>query len=98
YGPGDTSNLRLMFIKYLQRKLPLIPTKLSYSWAHVDDIAQAHLLAMEKGKVGESYIIAGPSHTLVEALRMAERITGVPPSRFQVSPAMVRAMAGTMGV
>jgi nucleoside-diphosphate-sugar epimerase len=87
-----------MFIKYLQRKLPLVPTKLAYSWAHVDDIAQGHILGMEKGKVGESYIIAGHTHTLIEALQMAEKITSVPPSRIHVSPAMVKAMADMMSV
>ena len=51
---------------------------------------------MEKGKAGESYIIAGPTHTLTEAFRLAEGITGVPPSRFLVSPAMMRMMAGMM--
>src|SRR5690606_3230957 len=60
YGEGDTSSLRQMFIQYLQRKLPLLPQKTALAWAHVDDIVQGHLLAMEKGKPGETYIIAGP--------------------------------------
>ncbi len=33
---------------------------------------------MLKGKAGETYIIAGPTHTLVEALKTAQEITGVP--------------------
>src|SRR5205085_11224742 len=40
----------------------------------------------------------GPTHTLVEMLQMAEKTTGVPPSRFLVSPGMMRAMAGMMSV
>jgi nucleoside-diphosphate-sugar epimerase len=98
YGPGDTSNLRSTLLRYLQRKLPIVPRKTAYSWAHVEDIAQGHLLAMEKGKLGESYIIAGPTHTLVAALRLAERITGVPAPRFRAHPAMLRAAAGLMSV
>jgi nucleoside-diphosphate-sugar epimerase len=98
YGPGDTSPLRETLIRYLQRKLPLIPKKIAYSWGHVEDIAQGHILGMEKGKVGESYIIAGPTHSLAGALQLAEKITGVPPSRFRVSPGMLKATAGIMGV
>jgi nucleoside-diphosphate-sugar epimerase len=97
YGPGDTSSARTTFLQYLQRKLPFIPTVTAYSWAHIDDIARGHILAMEQGKPGESYIIAGPTHTLVEAMKLAQRITGVPAPR-EVPPAMIKAAAAVMGV
>jgi nucleoside-diphosphate-sugar epimerase len=97
YGPGDTSSARTTFLQYLQRKLPFIPTVTAYSWAHVDDIARGHILAMEQGKPGESYIIAGPTHTLVEAMKLAQRITGVPAPR-EVPPTMIKAAAAVMGV
>ena len=76
YGPGDTSSVRTTLLQYLQRKLPVVPKRTAYSWAHVDDIARAHLLAMQLGRPGQSYHICGSSHTLVEALALAERITG----------------------
>ena len=98
YGPGDTSSLRTTLVRYLQRKLPVVPRRTAYSWAHVEDIVQGHLLAMERGRLGESYIIAGPTHTLVAALRLAERITGVPTPRFRARPAMLKALAGVMAV
>jgi nucleoside-diphosphate-sugar epimerase len=44
----------------------------------VDDIAQGHVLAMEKGKIGETYIIAGEPYRVVEAFRLASQITGKP--------------------
>jgi nucleoside-diphosphate-sugar epimerase len=59
----------------------VIPADTAYSWGYVDDIARAHLLAMEQGKPGEHYIIVGPLHMLVEAMDLAERITGVPAPR-----------------
>jgi hypothetical protein len=52
---------------------------------------------MEQGKSDESYIIAGPTHTLVEAMKLAQRITGVPAPR-EVPPAMIKAAAALMGV
>ena len=76
YGPGDTSNLHINIIDYLNRRLPGIPAQTAYSWGFVDDIAHGHLLAMEKGKMGESYIIAGETHTLAEAFKLAKEITG----------------------
>ena len=98
YGPGDTSSVRTAFIQYLQRQLPMIPKQTAFCWAHVDDIARGHILAMEKGKVGESYIIAGQASTFEDALGLAEQITGVPAPRLRVAPGLLRAMAGFMGV
>lgn len=97
YGPGDTSSLRVMFDNYLRRKQPMIPAVTAYSWGHVEDTAHAHILAMEQGRTGQSYIVAGPTHTLVEAMALAQRAIGIPAPR-QVSPGMLRALAGIMGV
>ena len=77
YGPGGTSlsdeSLRL----YLKKKLPAIPSKSAYNWAHVDDVAQIHVTAMEKAKPGTVYIVGGPSHTLSEAFSISNEITGI---------------------
>ena len=97
YGPGDTSSVRTSFIQYLTKKLPVMPRQTAYSWAHVDDIAHAHWLAMEKGKTGENYFICGPIHTLVNALEIAKEITGVR-LPMSVPAGMVRAMAAVMSV
>ncbi|HNE06495.1 MAG TPA: NAD-dependent epimerase/dehydratase family protein, partial [Anaerolineales bacterium] len=59
YGPGDTSSVRASLLDLLKGRLPMLPRQTAMSWAHVDDIVHGHILAMEKGKVGESYIICG---------------------------------------
>ena len=76
YGPGDTSVLRKNLIDFLNEKVPAIPTQAGITWAHVDDIAHAHILAMEKGTPGESYIIAGEACTYAEAFKLASHLTG----------------------
>ena len=93
YGAGDTSEIRPTFVRYLGGKLRALPKRTAYCWAHVDDTASAHLLAMEKGRPGETYIVAGPPHTLIEAFAIAERITGIPAPRFHASPRLLRAIA-----
>jgi nucleoside-diphosphate-sugar epimerase len=98
YGPGDTSMVRDTLVQYLQSKLPMLPEGSAYCWGHVEDTARGHLLAMDKGRVAESYIIAGPPHTFVEALTLAERITGIPAPKRRAGPGMLRAMAGIMRV
>lgn len=76
YGPGDTSSFRQSLIDFLREKLPLVPSQTAFCWAHVDDIAHAHRLAMEKGMPGETYIIAGESSTLQNIFKTASQLTG----------------------
>lgn len=77
YGPDGTSLSDDALRLYLQKKLPMIPSVSAYSWAHVDDVAHAHILAMEKAAPGSTYIICGPSYTLSAALDTAQQITGI---------------------
>lgn len=93
YGPGDKSAAAETLKRYLTHKLPIVPKKTAFSWTYVDDAARAHILAMEKGKAGESYIIGGPMHTLIDALQIAKGITGIKPPRLHVSPWLLRLSA-----
>ena len=78
YGPGDTGPSGEMLDQYMHRQLPMVPRRTGYSWAHVEDVARGHILAMEKGRPGESYQICGESMKLVDALDLAEELTGIP--------------------
>ena len=93
YGPGDPSVIGNLLRQYLRRTLPIRPHGAAFCWGHVDDTAHGHVLAMDKGRAGESYIIAGPPHTLEEALELAEEITGIRPPWLRPPAVMLRAMA-----
>ncbi|HXT68997.1 MAG TPA: NAD-dependent epimerase/dehydratase family protein [Vicinamibacterales bacterium] len=93
YGPGDTSGVRTTLLQYLQRRLPAVPSGAAYSWAHVEDEARGHILAMEQGAPGRSYFLAGPVHTLVEALEIARQITGIPVPRIRLPPVVLKGAA-----
>lgn len=98
YGPGDTSTAGDTLRQYLQRQLPMMPQRTAFVWAHVDDVAHGHILAMEKGTTGESYIIGGEKATFIEAMHLAEQITGIPAPKFTAPPAMLKVTAGLMSV
>lgn len=93
YGPADPSPMGDTLRQYLRRTLRGIPKGAAYCWGHVDDIARGHVLAMERGRPGESYIIAGEPRTLVDAIELAERITGIPAPRLRPSPGFLRFLA-----
>ncbi len=98
YGVGDQSGIHDLLISYLRRRLPMVPKKTAFCWGHVEDTARGHLLAMEKGKCGESYIIAGPPHTLIQALDIAAKITDIKPPRLHPGPNLMKLMSGVMSV
>lgn len=96
YGPGDTSTLRDNLLDFLNGKLPALPDRTGYCPAHVDDIADAHIIAMEKGRAGENYIIGGEAVTVVDLFRIAARVSGrrppatIPHQIMKVTSVLVR--------
>ncbi len=48
---------------------------------HVDDVAQGHLLAMEHGRIGESYILGGEDLDMPHLLAMIDDVMGRPTAR-----------------
>lgn len=60
YGPNDPSDVGQVIDRFLAKSLPALPfSTLGGSYAHVADIAQGILLALDKGRPGESYILGG---------------------------------------
>ena len=98
YGEGDHSPMRPVLDAYVRRRLPAVPGGSAYCWGYVDDTVDGHVRAMERGRAGESYVIAGPPHTLVEALRIAERVCGIPAPRLAVPPPLLRLAASMTAV
>ncbi|MSU34857.1 MAG: NAD-dependent epimerase/dehydratase family protein [Pedosphaera sp.] len=86
-GPRDVKPTPTgqVLVDFLNRAMPAyLDTGLN--WVSVRDVAVGHILAAEKGRVGERYILGNESGnwTLKQALHVLAEITGVPPPRFQV--------------
>jgi len=96
YGPGDTSGMHTALVDLLRGRLPMTPAKTGFCWAHIEDTARGHILAMEKGKPGETYIVAGPRHTFEYAFDLAASIAKVRAPFLHPGPHAMRAMAATM--
>jgi len=60
---------------------------------HVQDVARGHLLAEEKGRPGERYLLSGENLRLRELLAMLERVTGLPIARPRVPWALAWGVA-----
>lgn len=60
---------------------------------HVDDVADGHLFAHEKGKTGERYILGGENWTLQAILNEVAALTQRKPPRVRLSPEWVLPLA-----
>jgi dihydroflavonol-4-reductase len=60
---------------------------------HVDDVAAGHLLAYERGRAGERYILGGEDMTLQTILAQIARLTGRKPPRIRLPYAAVLPVA-----
>ena len=74
YGPGDTSQTGALLRRALHQQRVVVSSGGRFCWAFVDDIANGHLLAMERGVPGEAYMLAGPQYSLAEVLSAAAHI------------------------
>lgn len=97
-GAGDVSPLSEIFRYFLRRMPVMFGARSGVTLAHVDDIAEGHVLAMEKGQPGQSYIVAGPSLTYRQVFDLCESITGIPATRIWAPGWMASASARMMGL
>ena len=86
-GPRDVKPTPTgkVIVDFLNRQMPAyLDTGLN--WVHVRDVAIGHILAAEKGRLGERYILgsAEGNWTMKEAFDVLQEITGIPAPRFQV--------------
>ncbi len=96
YGPRDNSLMAGLLSRHLTGRSRFVSAASAYCWAHVEDVARAHLLAMQFGKVGESYIVGGDPHTVREVLTKAGRIVGHRLAPIPVPPWLVWPAAGAV--
>lgn len=93
-GPNDHSIFGYLLRLYLNRLLA------PYAWApdivfspaHVDDVAEGTSLAVEKGRTGETYILAGEPNTLREILALWATKPGGSSVKFYLPVSLAKAM------
>jgi dihydroflavonol-4-reductase len=93
YGPGDTSSIAELLNQFLSGKMPLMPfPELGICLSHVEDIATGILLGLDKGKVGEAYVISGPKTTVREAIGIVADVTDKKAPKRALPTGLMKAM------
>jgi farnesol dehydrogenase len=81
YGPGHLTEgnaLARLIDEYDRGRAPILLDRGQNvgNYVLVDDVVQGHLLAMQRGRVGERYILGGENVTLKDFFRTIDRVRG----------------------
>jgi dihydroflavonol-4-reductase len=91
-GPGRAGGTGRILIAYLNGRLPaFVDTHLSL--VDIGDCAEGHVLAAERGRPGERYVLSGVTLTSLQALAIVAQLTGVADRPRILPPAAATAAA-----
>jgi dihydroflavonol-4-reductase len=85
YGPGDAAptSAGQLVQDFLNRKLPGVVNG-GATVADARDVAAAMIMAADKGKRGERYIVGGTLRTLAEIMTTLQVVSGVPAPKLRI--------------
>jgi len=93
-GPGDFKTFGKMLIKFLNRRLKFRAFDQSFvPLVYIDDVVDAHIIAAEKAKPGEKYILVSENIRIIDIYKMSKKITGVPIPPLELPLFVIKAMA-----
>lgn len=93
YGPGkltEGNSVSLMIDMYDRGKVPVLlngGTDIG-NYVFVDDLVQGHILAMEKGRIGERYILGGENVGLKRFFELVDEVSRKRHFQFVLPPAL----------
>jgi dihydroflavonol-4-reductase len=83
-GPGDLRDSSTGDVRqFLDRSIPAVPAG-GMSFVDARDAALGMLLAFEKGRAGERYLLSAKNLTVAAFFERLERLTGVPAPRLRL--------------
>jgi nucleoside-diphosphate-sugar epimerase len=91
YGPGkltEGNSVSRMIDMYDRGRLPALMNhgKDVGNYVLVDDLVQGHILAMEKGRIGERYILGGENVSLKRFFELVDEVSGKKHMQFNLPP------------
>ncbi|KAJ4837906.1 hypothetical protein Tsubulata_006567 [Turnera subulata] len=97
YGPGKLTKGNYLARLLIERVSGRVPAYIGYgnerlSLVHVDDVVQGHIAAMDKGRVGERYLLTGENASFNHILDIATIITGTKRPKFSIPLCVLEAI------
>ena len=94
YGPDDHSAIGKQILDFASGRMPFVPfPKVGMNMVHVEDVATGVLLALDKGEVGESYVLGGDITTMRGVMDTTAKVMGKREPRGNVPTGLLKAIA-----
>ncbi len=93
-GAGDTRRYEKGYAGLVYKYNPRLLFHGGINFVDIDDVVRGHLLAVEKGRRGERYILGGENLSFGELIIRINAIIGRPAPKHYVPVAMMGVMAG----
>jgi len=91
YGPGDSSGLGGLMRDFVRGRLPFLPfADTGLNLVHVEDAARGIVLVLDRGQVGQGYVLGGEIARVADAFAALARITGRDLPRLRVPYALLQ--------
>jgi nucleoside-diphosphate-sugar epimerase len=93
YGPQDHSPVGQQMNQFLAGRMPLLAfPDLGFNMVHVDDVATGVLLALDKGRPGEAYVLGGQITTMRELIQTLAGVSGKKAPKRALPTGLMKAM------
>jgi dihydroflavonol-4-reductase len=83
-GPGDTRRYEQTYPGLIYKYNPRFLIHGGINFVDIDDVVKGHLLALEKGRKGERYILGGENLTYAELITRTNKLIGREPPKFYI--------------
>lgn len=94
YGPGDHSEIGNFIDQVRAGKLKMkVFPEMGFTLVHVEDVSDGILLALDNGKVGESYVLGGEVTRMDDLFTKTAAIVGRKPPKATLPPALMKLSA-----
>ncbi len=90
FGAGDIYRRDSSVIMTIARRKLGVLVEGGLNAVHIQDVVQGHLAALECGRCGERYILAGENLTIVELIRKIAAVVGAPAPGLVLPAGLVR--------
>ena len=89
FGPGvqsESNSVTQLISRYRRGLFPILLNlgRNVGNYGFIDDVAEGHILAMERGKIGERYILGGKNVSLAELFQTVDDVDGKKRLRLKI--------------
>jgi dihydroflavonol-4-reductase len=95
-GPGDANRISGEIVIQVARGIVRVGIPGGMNAIHIEDVVRGHLLALERGRQGERYILGGENNTFLKFIQTTAEVVGRTPPNHVIPSWVLRPLAGPL--